>query len=172
MPKQLSIRNADQIKIVINNYFAADEDARFVRRLDIIALICDAHPIEYVANLFGINSTTIQRWIHRLNNSGFEGLKDKSGRGRKSKLSNSDKLQLKAEINSSPETFGYQQSRWDGKLLSHHLNLHYGIQFKVRQCQYLFKQLGFSLQRPRKIPVGADPEKKDAFKKNSKRNSP
>jgi transposase len=30
----------------------------------------------------------------------------------------------------------------------------------------LFKQLGFTLQRPRKMPVGADPEKQEAFKKN------
>jgi len=170
MPKQLNIENADQVKEEINNYFAADEDARFARRLDVIALVCNAHPIDYVANLFGINPTTIQRWIHRLNTSGFEGLKDKSGRGRRSQLSESDRLRLKTEIKSSPETFGYQQSRWDGKLLSHHLNLHYGIQLKVRQCQYLFKQLGFSLQRPRKMPAGADPEKKEAFKKNSKRN--
>jgi transposase len=170
MPKQLKIENINQIKKEINDYFTADEDARFVRRLDVIALICDAHPIEYVANLFGINPTTIQRWIHRLNKSGFEGLKDKSGRGRKSQLSEHDRLQLKTEIKSPPETFGYQQSRWDGKLLSHHLNLHYGVQLKVRQCQYLFKQLGFSLQRPRKMPAGADPEKKDEFKKNSNGN--
>ena len=170
MPKKLTIENADQIKREINNYFAADEDARFVRRLDVIALICNEHPIDYVANLFGLNPTTVQRWIHRLNRSGFEGLKDKSGRGRRSQLNESDRLRLKAEIKSSPETFGYQQSRWDGKLLSHHLNLHYGIRLKVRQCQYLFKRLGFSLQRPRKMPAGADPEKKNAFKKNPRGN--
>ncbi len=171
MPKLLEIKNVEQIKNEINNFFSANEDARFVRRLDIIALICDEHPINYVADLFGINPTTVQRWVHRLNESGFEGLKDKSGRGRRSQLSETDRSKLKAEIESSPTTFGYQQSRWDGKLLSHHLKLHYGIQLKVRQCQYLFQQVGFSLQRPRKMPVGADPKKREAFKKNSKRSA-
>jgi len=171
MPKLLQIKNVEQIKKEINNFFSVNEDARFVRRLDIIALICDQHPINYVANLFGVNPTTVQRWVHRLNESGFEGLKDKAGRGRRSQLSESDRRQLKAEIESSPDSFGYQQSRWDGKLLSHHLKLHYDIQLKVRQCQNLFKQLGFSLQRPRKMPVGADPEKREAFKKNSKRSA-
>lgn len=171
MPKLLEIKNVDQIKKEINNFFSVNEDARFVRRLDIIALICDEHPVNYVADLFGVNPTTVQRWVHRLNESGFEGLKDRPGRGRRSQLSDSDRLQLKTEIESSPVAFGYQQSRWDGKLLSHHLKLHYGIELKVRQCQNLFKKLGFSLQRPRKMPVGSDPEKRDAFKKNSKRSS-
>jgi len=169
MPKLLEIQNVDRIKKEINTFFSVNEDARFVRRLDVIALICNKHPINYVADLFGINPTTVHRWVHRLNESGFEGLRDKPGRGRNPQLSESDRRQLKTEIESSPGTFGYQQSRWDGKLLSHHLRLHYGIQLKVRQCQNLFKQLGFSLQRPRKMPVGADPERREAFKKNSKR---
>jgi len=169
MPKLLKIKNVDQVKNEINNFFSVNEDARYVRRLDIIALICNEHPINYVANLFGINPTTVQRWIHRLNESGFEGLKDKPGRGRRPQLSESDRQQLITDIKSSPEKFGYQQSRWDGKLLSHHLKVNFGIQIKVRQCQNLFKQLGFSLQRPRKMPAGADAEKREAFKKNSKR---
>jgi transposase len=171
MPKVIEIKNIEQIKKEIFNYFSVNEDARFVRRLDIIALICNKHPINYVADLYGINPTTIQRWVHRLNESGFAGLKDKPGRGRHSQLNESDRHRLRNEIVGSPATFGYQQSRWDGKLLSHHLRLHYGIELKVRQCQNLFKQLGFSLQRPRKMPVGADPEKREAFKENSKRSS-
>ena len=168
MPKVLQIKNVELVKKDINHYFTVNEDARFVRRLDIIALICNEHPIDYVSNLYNINPTTVQRWIHRLNDSGFEGLKDKPGRGRRSLLSESDCHQLKIDLENPPETFGYQQSRWDGKLLSHHLNVSYGVQIKVRQCQNLFKQLGFSLQRPRKMPSGGDPEKKEAFKKNSK----
>ena len=168
MPKTLKIKNVDQIKNQIKDYFTINEDARFVRRLDVIALICNDHPINDVADLFDIDKTTVQRWIHRLNEFGFEGLKDQSGRGRKSRLSDSERLQLKAELESSPAQLDYQQSRWDGKLLSHHLKSHYGIELKVRQCQNLFKQLGFSLQRPRKMPTGGDPEQKEAFKKNSK----
>jgi transposase len=118
--------------------------------------------------LFGINSTTVQRWIHRLNESGFQGLKDKPGRGRRSKLNDNDRLRLKSDLERSPKDLGYDQARWDGKLLSHHLKLQYGVELKVRQCQNLFKQLGFSLQRPRKMPVGADPKKQEAFKKNER----
>ena len=168
MPKVLKIKNVEKVKDEIQNYFAVNEDARFVRRLDVVSLICDGHTINYVSGLFRINSTTIQRWIHRLNESGFQGLRDMLGRGRRSQLNDADRLMLKKDLEKSPKNLGYDQARWDGKLLSHHLKTQYGVQLKVRQCQNLFKQLDFSLQRPRKMPVGADPKKQEAFKKNSR----
>jgi len=168
MPKVLQIKDLEKVKNEIQTYFNANEDARFVRRLDVVALICNGHALNYVAGLFGINSTTVQRWIHRLNESGFQGLKDKPGRGRRSQINDTDRLKLKSDLEKSPKDLGYDQARWDGKLLSHHLKVQYSVELRVRQCQNLFKQLGFSLQRPRKMPVGADPEKQEAFKKNDR----
>ena len=168
MPKVLQIKDLEKIKNEIQTYFNANENARFVRRLDVIALICNGHALNYVAGLFGINSTTVQRWIHRLNESGFQGLKDKPGRGRRSQINDAYRLKLKSDLEKSPKDLGYDQARWDGKLLSHHLKVKYSVELRVRQCQNLFKQLGFSLQRPRKMPAGADPAKQEAFKKNDR----
>lgn len=165
MPRLLRIQNADEVKSEAQRLFSTNEDARFVRRIDLMLLICDKYPLGYVSQLFGMNSTTIQRWIHRLNQQGFEGLRDKSGRGRKARLKDKERLRLRKEIERTPNHFGYEQARWDGKLLSYHLKERYGVELKVRQCQYLFKELGFSLQRPRKMPTGGADEKREAFKK-------
>ena len=169
MPKILKIKDVEKIKDEIQNHFSVDEDARFVRRLDVVLLLCNEQSISKVADLFEINATTIQRWIQRLNEFGFEGLRDKPGRGRRSLLSEADQAELKKDIEKPPNDLGYQQARWDGKLLSHHIKRDYNVEIKVRQCQNLFKKLGFSLQRPRKMPDGGDPEKQEAFKKNSNR---
>lgn len=171
MPKVLKIGDPNGVKAKALALFASNDDARFVRRLDMMMLICDGHPLSYVACLFGVNATTVQRWIHRLNESGLVGLKDQPGRGRRSLLSASDLDRLRQDLEKAPQSFGYEAARWDGKLLSHHLKDQYGIELKVRQCQNLFKKLGFSLQRPRKMPRGADPEKREAFKKTLRRNS-
>jgi len=111
-----------------------NEEARFIRRLDVISLICDGHSTNYAAGLFGINSTTVQRWIHRVNGSGIEGLRDMPGRGRRSLLENTDRIKLEKELAKPPRDFGYEQARWDGKLLSHHLKVRYGVELKVRRC--------------------------------------
>lgn len=166
MPKVLQIKDVERVNAEIQDYFSVNEDARFVRRLDVILLICNEHQINYVAGLFEVKPTTVQRWIHRLNTFGFEGLRDKPGRGRRPRLTTSDRVELRHDLGTSPKDFGYQQARWDGKLLSHHLKLHYGVELKVRQCQNLFKQVGFALKRPRRMPVGAEPERREDFKKN------
>jgi transposase len=167
MPKILQIKEVERVKEQIHTYFSVNEDARFVRRLDVLSLICDGHLVGYVADLFKIDKTTVQRWIHRLNQSGFDGLRDQSGRGRKPRLSDHAQIRLTSDLKKSPKESGYDQARWDGKLLSYHLSTQYGVTLKVRRCQNLFKQLGFSLKRPRKIPVGSDPELKEDFKKNA-----
>jgi len=67
MPKVVKIKNIDQVTYKINNFFSAHEDARFVRRLDVIALICNDHPIHYVAGLFGINPRFNAGFIELMN---------------------------------------------------------------------------------------------------------
>ncbi|MDY6857343.1 MAG: helix-turn-helix domain-containing protein, partial [Thermodesulfobacteriota bacterium] len=62
MPKTLEIKDAKTVKAEIQYYFSINENARFVRRIDIILMICNGHSINYVAHLFNTNPTTVQRW--------------------------------------------------------------------------------------------------------------
>lgn len=124
----------ERVNEQIHTYFSFNKDARFVRRLDALSLICDGHLISYVADLFKINNTTIQHRIHRLNQSGLDSLKDQSGRGRKPRLSDYAQIRLISDLKKSPKAIGYDQVRWDGKLLSYHLSTRYGVSLKVRQC--------------------------------------
>jgi transposase len=50
-------------------------------------------------------------------------------------------------------------------LLSHHLFRQYGVRLGVRQCQRLFRQLGFRRRKPRSVIANADPEAQAAYKK-------
>jgi transposase len=50
-------------------------------------------------------------------------------------------------------------------LLSHYLKEQYAISLSVRQCQRLFHQLGFTIQRPRRRAYEADSIEQEEFKK-------
>jgi len=54
---------------------------------------------------------------------------------------------------------------WDGKTLSAFIEKRYGIELGVRQCQRLFRQLGFRLRKPRPAIALADPELQKEHKK-------
>ena len=165
MPKKLAIKDAEGVKERIKEYFSLNEDARLTHKLDIIVLLCNGHRVTEVSRLYGVDRGTIRRWLCRLNNEGIEGLFERPKAGRPRSLSKSKLVELRVDLTKLPMSFGYEQGRWDGKLLSHHLKLKYGVLLKVRRCQMLFHELGFSLQRPRKMPKGGDSEKREIFKK-------
>ena len=73
------------------------------------------------------------------------------------------------DLRGSPRQFGYGQNLWDGKLLSHHLSERYSVQLGVRQCQRLFRELGFRWRKPKPRPViaQADPDAQRAYKKTA-----
>jgi hypothetical protein len=52
-----------------------------------------------------------------------------------------------------------------GTVLSEHLRRHYGVHLGVRQCQRLFRRMGFRLRKPRPQVAQADPLKIAAVKK-------
>jgi transposase len=68
-----------------------------------------------------------------------------------------------------PRELGLGGNVWDGKTLAAWIQQQYKIALSVRrQCQRLFRELGFRLRKPRPAIVQADPERQKAHKKNSK----
>jgi transposase len=61
---------------------------------------------------------------------------------------------------------GLNGNLWDGKTLSLFIKNQYSVVLGVRQCQRLFRQLGFRLRKPRPLIAHADPSQQKEFKKN------
>jgi transposase len=64
-----------------------------------------------------------------------------------------------------PRAVGLRGNVWDGKALAAWLRAHFAIDLGVRQCQRLFRQLGFRLRKPRPQLAQADPERQKTHKK-------
>jgi len=60
---------------------------------------------------------------------------------------------------------GLSGNLWDGKTLAAFVYGQWGITLGVRQCQRLFRQLGFRLRKPRPLIANADPEQQGRVKK-------
>jgi transposase len=118
-----------------------------------------------IASVLGRGTRTVQYWIKKFNEGGFAGLQEKEGRGRPSTIGNKEIAHIDKDLRKSPRDFGYNQSMWDGKMLSHHIKDRYKKSIGVRQCQRLFHNLGFRLRKPRPLIAEADPVAQDVFKK-------
>lgn len=165
--RKLQIRDADVMRIAIQQEIGRSEESRYDHRLHGLLLVANGQSCRGVAELFGEDATTVQRWVRRFEERGLEGLGDGEHPGRPRSLDERQWRQLQRDLRRDPEQFGHPQRLWDGRLLSAHLKKHYGIELRVRQCQRLFHQMGFRLRKPRPQVAQADPIRVAAVKKTA-----
>lgn len=172
--QRLIIKNSGQIESSIQEYFKTNPEADFIHRLHGILLFIkdNKSSCDSIGAMFGNSPRTISNWIKKINETGdLDSLRSKPKPGRPARLSGKQKEELKLAIINPPEQSGVNANIWDGKTLSHYIKIKYDIELKVRACQNLFHELGFSLKRARPVVAKGDPQKKDAFKKTSRKNT-
>jgi transposase len=165
--KRISIPDAETFVAAIQDEISRTREGRYFHRLDVILYVLQGSSPYDAARLFGHSPRTIEYWVHRLVSNGLSGLCEGDRTGRPGRLSIPDLPKLHNEIQRSPRELGYVQNLWDGPLLSHHLTKNYSVSLSVRQCQRLFHQLGFNLQRPRRQASEADSLQQETFKKTT-----
>jgi transposase len=165
--RKLTIQDAEIMKVAIQQEIVRSEEARYDHRLHGVLLVCAGKSCYEVAELFGHSPRTIEYWVERFEQSGFAGLEDRERKGRPAAFDERTLRKINDDLRRLPRDLGYDQNLWDGKLLSHHMDVCYNLQLGVRQCQRLFSKLGFRRRKPRPVIAQADPEAQRAYKKTA-----
>jgi len=110
-----------------------------------------------VAKLLGDAARTVQCWVKRFEHEGLAGLVDKERPGRPSFLTEPQLEEINRVLRQTPRAHGLGENLWDGKILSAFIEKRYRVQLGIRQCQRLFRPLGFRLRKPRPAIAHADP---------------
>lgn len=129
-----------------------DETSRYDHRLHALLLVASGRSCVEVAQWFGENASTVQRWVHRLNANGLEGLHDSGRPGRPRTLDPVQWRRVESDLRKALKYFGFPARAWDGPTFGEHLRRVYGVDLDLRQCQRLFRQMG---TRPRRLRTGA-----------------
>lgn len=164
--KALTISDAEIMILALQDEIRRSQEARYDHRLHAVLLVAQGLSCTKAAALLGDSPRTVQYWINRFEKEGFAGLADADRPGRPQKLNEQQLEQINEAVRGSPRDVGMNTNIWDGKTLSAFINEQYDIELGVRQCQRLFRQLGFRLRKPRPLIAKADPLKQEAHKKN------
>ena len=163
--RKLEVTDAEVMRIAIQQEIQRSNESRYDHRLHGLLLVASGQGCGEVARLFGEDPRTVQRWVRAFERAGFDGLRDGDRPGRPRSLDAGRWASVEADLRRSPEDFGLVGRLWDGRLLSEHLRRRYGVELGVRQCQRLFKKMGFRLRKPRPQSAGFDPERAESAKK-------
>ncbi len=164
--KKAKISDAETVILILQDEIRRSYEARYDHRLHAILMVAQGMSCRKVAHLLGDSPRTVAYWVKRFEAEGLSGLADADRSGRPSRLDGQQIQLIDTALRLHPSQYGLGGNLWDGKLLSHFISQQFGIELGVRQCQRLFRRLGFRLRKPRPLIAKADPERQEAFKKN------
>jgi len=170
--RKLEIEDAEVMRIAIQQEIVRSEESRYDHRLHGLLLVASGQSCREVAQLFGEDGTTVQRWVKRFEDGGLDALREGERSGRPRTLDASQWRKLQNDLRKTPREFDLAATLWDGSVLSEHLRRRYRVRLGVRQCQRLFRQMGFRLRKPRPQVAQADPLKVATVKKTAPLGAP
>ena len=141
-------------------------DNKFVHRVSMVNLLLSGLSAKLLAQYCGDSERTLQDWLKKVDEIGWEALAAVKQTGRPNKLSDDQISEIRDAVKTDPSEFGYNV--WDGPALSDYIKTKYSIDYGVRACQILMHKMGFSLIRPQTYPSLGNPddEAREALKKN------
>lgn len=151
----------------VKTVYGKEKDARVKERLLIILKAFKIPSTYKIAEQVNTTHTKVRRWIHRFNEQGFGGLKDKQRSGRPAYLSDEQKKELEEDLN-RPKEFSVG---WKTLEVMDYVKKGFGIGYTVRHIRRLLHQLGFSRVKPRPTNVHKDPIKARKIVEELKKNS-
>ena len=132
----------------IKKMLSADESFVIGIRLYLVYQVSLGYSSRKLADIHNISFKQITTWVHRFEEEGVDGLKNRKGRGRKSLLSKSQKQRIKTVIlRELPSDHGYEQARWTGPLLAAWIEVKYGIKYQRAQIYNLLRGLGIEFYK-------------------------
>jgi transposase len=166
--KPLTVSDPAAMVVGLQQEIQRSEDSRYDHRLHGVLLVAQGMTCPEVAGLLGDAPRTVEYWVRRFEERGLAGLAEGERTGRPTRLTAAQLKGVNRALRGVPSDAGMQANLWDGKTLAAWIGKKYGIELGVRQCQRLFRQLGFRLRKPRPLIAKANPSLQKAHKKNSK----
>jgi len=163
--RPLSIVDAPNVVLGLQDEIRRSEESRYDHRLHGVLLVAQGMTCPEVGRLLGDAPRSVEYWVQRFESRGLAGLQEGERSGRPQRLDDRQLAQIGRVLRQQPRDVGMQTNVWDGKTLSAWIEEQYGEQLGVRQCQRLFRRLGFRLRKPRPEVACADPELKRTHKK-------
>lgn len=134
-------------------------DKKWYRRLLIINLSSQGHPVSDLADMFQINRQTIRTYLHRYNQNGLSRLTPEYGKGREPVLAGIevDWLALLSQPPSQFEELASGAQNWTQELLVRYLAAYHQVKLTQAALSLILKREGVRWKRAKARVKSPDP---------------
>ena len=104
--RKLEIEDAEIMRIAIQQEIGRSEESRYDHRLHGLLLVTAGQSCREVADLFGEDGTTVQRWVRRFEEGGLDALREGERAGRPRTLDAKQWRSVQGDLRKTPRDFG------------------------------------------------------------------
>lgn len=140
-------------------------DALEKRRLKAFKLLAEGLPQAEVARRVGVHRQSVSRWAQAAQGKGQAALLKAGRAGRRPRLSDTQKDELKSAMLQGPEAHGYATGVWTLERVGALIEDQTGFQYHPGHVWRLLRSLGWSSQRPVGRALERDEKAISAWKK-------
>lgn len=165
MKHKIFKNNVETLRVKGRAIMDSTIDSRFYNRVAAVNAVLSGITPNNAAGWFGMTGRSLAGWVKKVDEFGFESLKDKPRPGAPTKLNPEQQAEIDKTLQSNPETYGFRV--WDGPTLSALIKQKFNVTLSTRQCQRLFHKLGYSKVRPQTCPSkdSDNSEERECFQK-------
>ena len=142
-------------------------DARAARRMLALALVLEGGSRAEAARAAGMDRQTLRDWVHRYNEEGLAGLRDRRRPGPRPRLSPEQEAELVTAVEQGPDPDRDGVVRWRRVDLRALIEARFAVRLHERSVGKLLRRLGFARLSVRPSHPKADEAAQEAFKKAS-----
>src|SRR3954463_14709492 len=142
-------------------------DARAARRMLALALVLEGGSREEAARAAGMDRQPLRDWVHRYNEEGLAGLRDRRRPGRRPRLTPGQEAELAAAVEQGPDPDRDGVVRWRRGDLQALIEARFAVRLHERTVGKVLRRLGLARLSVRPRHPKADEAAQEALKKAS-----
>lgn len=143
----------------------ADGAHRVAKRIHAITLNHDGLSSGAIAELLDAPRSKVSQWLSDYEQFGYEALLEGQRPGRPGQLTKPQQVQLEDIIDSGPQAWGFLSGVWSAPMVGRIISEEFGIGYTARHVRRLLHEWGFSVQRPRRKLMRANPQAQNRWRR-------
>ena len=164
LPRFLRLRPSTSHRLIrLSKEAERDGAFRVAKRLRAVVLNSRGRTSGELADILQAPRSKVSEWLAQYETHGVEGLLEGHRSGRPPGLSPKQREQLSDILDSGPVAYGLDTGIWTSPLIAWIIEEEFGVHYHPGHVRKLLHELHFSVQRPHRVLIRADPAEQDRW---------
>lgn len=166
VPRTLELHPSTHKRLVrLGKEAERDGAYRVAKRLQAVVLNAEGHSSGEIARILKAPRSKASEWLRIYEEHGVEGLLEGHRSGRPAELDAKQRRQLADILDSGPVAYGLDMGIWTSPMIAWIIEEEFGTQYHPGHVRKILHEIGFSVQRPKRVLARADAAERDRWRR-------